>query len=159
MKFDVSDIGRDPHGLTTDFCVQISVVGVARVFHHNSFLSFILVLELYWNSSHLSFCCPTTIPFLPPELLRWYFTVWGFIILWYLSGVRSMMMLYVKSLRDNTWRHVTRLSECVSMTTVNECGVLDFGVSDSRHRSCMNCIALGTDIILCRHPLEHGMII
>jgi hypothetical protein len=70
-----------------------------------------------------------------------------------------MMMLYVKSLRDNTWRHVTRLSECVSMTTVNECGVLDFGVSDSRHRSCMNCNALGTDIILCRHPLENGMII
>ena len=70
-----------------------------------------------------------------------------------------MMMLYVKSLRDNVWRHVTRLSEFVSMTTVNECVVLDFGVSDSRHRSCMNCIALGTDIILWNVYLktEHGM--
>jgi len=46
-KSDVSDIGRDPHGLTTEICVKISVVGVVRVFHHNSFLSFILVLELY----------------------------------------------------------------------------------------------------------------
>ena len=45
------------------------------------------------------------------------------------------------------------------MTTVNESGVLDFGVSDSRRHSCMNCIALGTDIILYRHQLEHEMFI
>ena len=53
-----------------------------------------------------------------------------------------MMILFVSSLRGNTRRHVTCLCEYVSMTTANECGVLDFGVSDSHHHSCMNCIAL-----------------
>ena len=45
------------------------------------------------------------------------------------------------------------------MTTVIECGALDFGVSDSHHHSCMNCIALGTDIILYQYQLEHEMFI
>ena len=70
-----------------------------------------------------------------------------------------MMMLFVRSLGGNTRRHVTCLCEYVSMTTVNECGILDFGVNDSRHHSCMNYIALGTDIILYRHQLEHEMFI
>ncbi len=35
--------------------------------------------------SWMRFCSSTTIPFLPPKLFRWYFTVWGLIILWYPS--------------------------------------------------------------------------
>ena len=36
---------------------------------------------------------------------------------------------------------------------------MDFGISDSRHHSCMNCIALETDIILYRHQMEHELFI
>jgi len=60
-----------------------------------------------------------------------------------------MMMLYVSPLRGNPRRHVICLCEYVSMTTVNECGVLDFGVSDSRHHSCMNLHCNGNRY----HPL------
>ena len=70
-----------------------------------------------------------------------------------------MLMLFVSSLRGNTRRHVICLCENVSMTTVSECVVLDFGVSDSRHHLCMNCIAQETDIIIYRHKLEHEMFI
>ena len=54
-KSDVSGIGRDPHRLTTEICVKISVVGVARVLSTQFFSKFHLSIRVVLNLESLEF--------------------------------------------------------------------------------------------------------
>ena len=54
-KSDVSGIGRDPHRLTTEICVKISVVGVARVLSSQFFSKFHLSIRVVLKLESLEF--------------------------------------------------------------------------------------------------------
>ena len=65
-RTDMSDTDRDTY-LNRSPNLLFRWLAWRECFHHKFLYWFISVLELLWNSSHLSFCCPTTIPFLPPS--------------------------------------------------------------------------------------------
>ena len=51
----MSGIGRDPHRLTTEICVKISVVGVARVLSSQFFSKFHLSIRVVLKLESLEF--------------------------------------------------------------------------------------------------------